>query len=96
MRTGLWDRQGANIANRYKEMYGVELFSPFKSSVFGQRMPHFAVILWEAEVTNVGALIVSFCGINTMKFIDKHSFLREVDCEIYWMVSKYIVVTYQL
>ena len=26
MRTGLWDRQGANIGNRYKEMYGVELF----------------------------------------------------------------------
>ena len=41
--------------------------SPFKSSVFGQRMPHFAVILWEAEVTNVGAVIVSFCGINAMK-----------------------------
>ena len=34
--------------------------SPFKTSVFGQRMPHFAVILWEAEVTNVGALIISF------------------------------------
>ena len=26
MRTGLGDRQGANIASRYKEMYGVELF----------------------------------------------------------------------
>ena len=26
MRTGLWDRQGANIASCYKEMYGVELF----------------------------------------------------------------------
>ena len=26
MRTGLWDRQGANIGNRYKDMYGVELF----------------------------------------------------------------------
>ena len=25
-RTGLWDRQGANIAGRYKEMYGLELF----------------------------------------------------------------------
>ena len=70
--------------------------SPFKTSVFGQRMPHFAVILWEAEVTNVGALIVSFCGINAMKSIDKHSFLRKVDCEIYWMVSKYIVLTYQV
>ena len=27
-----------------------------KSSVFGHRMPHFAVILWETEVTNVSAL----------------------------------------
>ena len=26
--------------------------------------------------------IVSFCGINAMKSIDKHS-LREVECEIY-------------
>ena len=26
MRTGLWDQQGANIASRYKEMHGVELF----------------------------------------------------------------------
>ena len=57
--------------------------SPFKTSVFGPRMPHFAVILREAEVTNVGALIVSFCGIIAMKSIDKHSFLRKVDCEIY-------------
>ena len=29
--------------------------SPGKSSVFGQRMQHFAVILLAAEVTNVGA-----------------------------------------
>ena len=26
MRTGLWDRQRANIASRYIEMYGLELF----------------------------------------------------------------------
>ena len=57
--------------------------SPFKSSVFGQRMPHFAVILREAEVTDVGALIVSFCAINAMKSIDKHSFLPKVDWKIY-------------
>ena len=31
MRTGLWDRQGANIASRYKEMYGVELFLRLKA-----------------------------------------------------------------
>ena len=26
MRKGFWDRQGANIANRLKEMYGEKLF----------------------------------------------------------------------
>ena len=26
LRAGFWDRQGANIASRNKEMYGVELF----------------------------------------------------------------------
>ena len=31
MRTGLWDRQGANIASRYKEMQGVELFLRLKA-----------------------------------------------------------------
>ena len=46
MRTGLWYRRGANIASRYKEMYNVELFLREKI-VFGQRMPRFAVILWE-------------------------------------------------
>ena len=30
-----------------------------KSDVFGQRMPHFAVILWETEVTNAYGII---CG----------------------------------
>ena len=29
-RTGLWDRNWANIASRYKEMYGVELFLRLK------------------------------------------------------------------
>ena len=31
--TGLWDREGANIASRYKEMYCVELFLHFKKAV---------------------------------------------------------------
>ena len=30
MRTGLRNRHGANIASRYKEMYGVELFLRLK------------------------------------------------------------------
>ena len=32
LRTGLWDRQGANIASHYKEMYGVELFLRLKEA----------------------------------------------------------------
>ena len=30
MRTGLWGRQGANIGNRYKEIYVAELFLRLK------------------------------------------------------------------
>ena len=63
MRTGLWDRQGGDT----QKCMAWSCFS-VKSSVFGQRMPHFAVILGEAEVTYVGA----FFGINAMKSIDKH------------------------
>ena len=45
MRTGLWDRQGANIASPLQRNVWRGAVSPFKSSVFGQRMPHFAVSL---------------------------------------------------
>ena len=51
MRTGLWDRQGANVAE--KKCMAWSCFSVEKSSVFGHRMPHFAVILSAAEETNV-------------------------------------------
>ena len=44
------------------------------------------MILWEAEATNVE--IVSFHVINAIKSINKHSFLRKVDCEIYWIYIK--------
>ena len=44
MRTGLWDSQGANIAIATKKCMAWSCFSG-KSSVFGQRMQHFAVIL---------------------------------------------------
>ena len=53
-----------------------------KSSVFGHRVPHFAVILWETEVTNVGALKFQVSVCNVINSIDKHS-LREVECGIY-------------
>ena len=40
MRKEFWDRQGANIASRQKEMYGVKLVLRQKQ-VFGQRITHF-------------------------------------------------------
>ena len=33
MRKELWDRQGANIASRWKEMYGEKLFPRDRKSV---------------------------------------------------------------
>ena len=36
LRKELWDRQGANIASRWKEMYGENLFRRLKSD-FGER-----------------------------------------------------------
>ena len=89
MRAGLWDRQGANIGSRYKEMYGVELFLRLKPVSLDREC---RILPWFYKKRS--ALIVSFCGINAMKSIDKHSFLRKVDCEIYWIVLKYIVLTY--
>ena len=60
-------------------------------------MPHFAVILWETEVTNVGALKLLINAINS---VDKHS-LHDDEGVIYLLnlhsdlheekVSKYIV-----
>ena len=48
------------------------VLSPLKRSVCGHRMPYFAVCV---EIS-------SFCIINAINSIDKHS-LREVECEIY-------------
>ena len=45
LRTGLWDRQGGKHCKSLQRNVWRGAVSPFKSSVFGQRMPHFAVIL---------------------------------------------------
>ena len=55
MRTGLWDRHVANIASGYKEMYDLELFPRWKQCLWTENAA-FCLILWEAEVTNVGTL----------------------------------------
>ena len=50
-----WDRWGQTLRVATKKCMAWSCFC-VKSSVFGHRMPHFAVILGETEVTNVGAL----------------------------------------
>ena len=40
MRKDFWDRQGAHIASRQKEMYGIKLFLRQKE-YFGQRITRF-------------------------------------------------------
>ena len=35
MSNGFWDGQGANIASRYKKLYGVKGVSPFKAVSLG-------------------------------------------------------------
>ena len=47
--------RGQTLRVATKKCMALSCFS-VKSSVFGHRMPHFAVILSEAEVTNVGVL----------------------------------------
>ena len=44
MRTGLWDRQEANMQVTTKKCMAWSCFS-VRSSVFGQRMQHFVMIL---------------------------------------------------
>ena len=36
LRKELWDRQGANIASRWKEMYGEKLFRRLKKRFWGE------------------------------------------------------------
>ena len=41
MRKELWDRQGANIVSRQKEMYGEKLFPRPKKRLWGERSTSF-------------------------------------------------------
>ena len=45
MRKELWDRQGVNIASRWKEMYGEKLFPRPKKGILGEDQHFFAVSL---------------------------------------------------
>ena len=52
MRKELWDRQGANIASRQKEMYGEKLFPRPKTGIL-ERDHFFAVFLSKMDLGNV-------------------------------------------
>ena len=72
MCTGLWDRQGANIASRYKEMYGVELFLRQKQCLWTENATFCHDFMRSGGDQCWCEEIVSLCGINAMKSIDKH------------------------
>ena len=78
----LWDRQGANIANRWKEMYSEKLFPCPKTGIFGGRSTLITIVLSQ------NAENVHFVSI-TMKYVtkstDKLICLRNVYFEIYIM-----------
>ena len=53
MRKELWDRQGANIANRLKEMYGEKLSPRPKKGILERDQHFFAVVLSQMDLGNV-------------------------------------------
>ena len=83
MSKGFWDRQGANIASHYKEMYGVELFRRLKKRDFGQGITYVSGnVVRSGGDRCLSVEIVSYYCLNVIKSIDKDSFLRKFDCEI--------------
>ena len=53
MHKELWDRQGANIASRWKEMYGDKLFTHPKKGILKGNQHFFAVVLSQMDLENV-------------------------------------------
>ena len=53
MRKEVWDRQGANIASRWKETYGEKLFPRPKTGILEGDQYFFAVVLSQMDLENV-------------------------------------------
>ena len=53
MRKEVWDRQGANIASRWKEMYGEKLFPRLKEGILERGQYFFTVVLSQMDLGNV-------------------------------------------
>ena len=53
MRKELWDRQGANIASRQKELYGEKLFPRPRKGILEKDQHFFAVVLSQVDLGKV-------------------------------------------
>ena len=53
MRKELWDRQGANIASRWKEMRGEKLFPHPKTGILEGDQHFFPIVLSQMDLRNV-------------------------------------------
>ena len=53
MRQELWDRQGANIARRQKELYSEKPFPRPRKGILEKDQHFFAVILSQVDLGNV-------------------------------------------
>ena len=53
MRKELWDRRGANIASRWKEMYGEKLFPRPETGSLERDQHFFAVVLSQMDLRKV-------------------------------------------
>ena len=54
LRKELWDRPGANIASRWKEMYSEKLFkSTHKKTILERDQRFFAVVLSQTDLENI-------------------------------------------
>ena len=60
----LWDRQGANIACRWKEIYGEKLFPHPKTGILEGDQHFFAVVLSQMDLRNVECGKCKFCQYN--------------------------------
>ena len=71
LRKELWDRQGANTASRYKELYGEKLFRRPKKQFWGKINAFFAIVLSKKNMGSVWYVEnVSFC-LNHPEICDK-------------------------
>ena len=71
MRKELWDRQGANIASRWKEMYSEKLFPRPKKGFSVENQHFFAVVLSQMDLGNVAMRKVYVFVRITIKYVTK-------------------------